>query len=283
MSGVSLPLHPLQYEDLVRRELAVDLGEAGDRTTASIVSEAAELSAFVRSREAGVVAGLEVGVSVCRVVDEAVHCELHTEDGEGCRRGETLITVSGPARSILAAERVMLNFLGHLSGIATATRRLVDTVAHTGASIVCTRKTTPGLRPLEKYAVRCGGGVNHRFGLHDAVLVKDNHVRLAGSVAEAVVRARAAAGHTVVVEVEIDSLGDLDAALTAGADAILLDNMGPETLREAVDRVEGRVPLEASGGVTPDTVQSIAETGVDLISIGWITHSAPALDVGLDL
>jgi nicotinate-nucleotide pyrophosphorylase (carboxylating) len=207
---------------------------------------------------------------------------LAAADGDQVAAGSVLAEVAGPARPILAAERVCLNLLGRLSGIAIATRALVDAVAGTGAAIVDTRKTTPGLRALEKYAVRCGGGRNHRFGLDDAILIKDNHVAIAGGVTEALVRAHAAAGHLVKIEIEIDRLEQLEPAIAGGADVVLLDNFDPDALRRAVALARGRVRLEASGGVTVETVRAVAESGVDLISVGWITHSAPALDVALD-
>jgi nicotinate-nucleotide pyrophosphorylase (carboxylating) len=204
-------------------------------------------------------------------------------DGERIERGDTIVELEGRARTLLTGERTLLNILNHLSGIATATRALVDAVAGTQAHIADTRKTTPGLRALEKYAVRCGGGSNHRFGLDDAVLIKDNHLALAGSIHEAVSRARAVAGHMVKIEVEVDTLEQLREALAEPVDAVLLDNMRPATLAEAVRIVDGRVITEASGGIRPETVREVAESGVDLISVGWLTHSAPALDLGLDI
>jgi nicotinate-nucleotide pyrophosphorylase (carboxylating) len=218
-----------------------------------------------------------------RLLDDRVRVESVVSDGDRVPRAETLAVVSGPARAILTGERVALNLLGRLSGIATLTGSVVDAVAGTGAAVACTRKTTPGLRALEKYAVRCGGGANHRFGLDDAVLIKDNHLALAGGVGAAVARARAAVGHLVKVEVEVDTLEQLDEALAAGVDAVLLDNMTIDELRRAVERGEGRVLLEASGGITPETARSVAGTGVDVISLGWLTHSAPSLDVALEI
>jgi nicotinate-nucleotide pyrophosphorylase (carboxylating) len=216
-------------------------------------------------------------------VEPGARIELDSRDGDRVGAGALLARLAGSARGLLTGERVALNLLGRLSGIATATRELVDAVAGTGSRIVCTRKTTPGLRALEKYAVRCGGGVNHRFGLDDAVLVKDNHLAVAGSVAEAIRRARGAVGHLVAIEVEVDTMEQLAAALEHGADAVLLDNMSPAELRRAVEMVGGRIPTEASGGITLRTARAIAETGVDLLSVGWLTHSAPALDVALDV
>lgn len=277
------PLQPLLYEDLVRRALAEDLGRAGDVTTDAIVPPGRAAEARLVARAAGRIAGLDPALAAFRLLDPAVESEVAVAEGSDAAAGATIATVRGPARAILTAERTALNLLGHLSGIATATRGLVAAVAGHRARIVCTRKTTPGLRALEKHAVRAGGGANHRFGLDDAVLIKDNHVALAGGVAPAVERARAAAGHLVKIEVEVDTLEQLDQALEAGADAVLLDNMPLETLRRAVERVRGRAITEASGGITAETAAAIAATGVDLISVGWLTHSAPALDVALDV
>jgi len=198
--------------------------------------------------------------------------------------GSIIAEIAGPARGILTAERVALNFLGHLSGIATATRGMAEAISHTRARIVCTRKTTPGLRTLEKYAVRCGGGLNHRFGLDDAMLIKDNHIALAGGIGPALQRARAHAGHLVKIEIEVDTLAQLEDVIANGsADAVLLDNMSPDNLRQAVGLVAGRAVIEASGGITPANAAVIAETGVDLISAGWLTHSVRTLDIGLDM
>lgn len=277
------PLLPLLYEDLVRRALVEDLGRAGDLTTDAVVPSGTAASARLVARAEGRIAGLAPALAAFRLLDPAVATEIALDDGSDVSAGAVLATVRGPARAILAAERTALNLLGHLSGIATATRGLVAAVAGHRAKVVCTRKTTPGLRALEKYAVRVGGGANHRFGLDDAVLIKDNHLALAGGVQPAVERARAAVGHLVEIEVEVDTLDQLDQALTSGVDAVLLDNMPPETLRRAVERARGRAVTEASGGVTPDTAAEIAATGVDLISVGWLTHSAPALDVALEV
>jgi nicotinate-nucleotide pyrophosphorylase (carboxylating) len=277
------PLHPLLYEEAVRRALLEDLGRAGDLTTDAIVPAGATAEGRVVARRAGTVAGLAVVTHTFALVDPAVEVTPRAADGDQVTVGETLVALRGPARALLTGERVALNFLGRLSGVATATRGLVDAVAGTAARIVCTRKTTPGLRALEKHAVRAGGGANHRFGLDDAVLIKDNHLVLAGGVAEAVRRARAAIGHLVKVEVEVDRLEQLAEALACGVDAVLLDNMTAEQLVEAVRMARGRAITEASGGITPATAAAIAATGVDLLSVGWITHSAPALDVALDL
>ena len=279
--GVS-PLPLLQYEALVRRELAADLGAAGDITTEAVVPACRRAAARIAVRRAGRVCGLRCALFAFEVLGPVRYVVEH-DDGADVPADAVLATVEGSARALLSAERTALNFLGHLSGIATATRDLVDLAARSGpAGVVCTRKTTPGLRALEKYAVRVGGGANHRFGLHDAVLVKDNHRLIAGGVAPAVARARAAAGHLVRVEVEVDTLEQLDEALDAGADAVLLDNFSIAELRKAAALARGRATTEASGSITAETIGAVAAAGVDLISVGWITHSAPALDVGLD-
>ena len=271
------PLPPVQYEALVRRELAVDLGSAGDITTDAVVPASRRAAARIAVRQGGRVCGLRCALFAFEALGPVRHAVEH-DDGADVPADAVLATIEGPARALLSAERTALNLLGHLSGIATATRDLVDLAARSGrAGVVCTRKTTPGLRALEKYAVRVGGGANHRFGLHDAVLIKDNHRLIAGGVAPAV-----AAGHLVRVEVEVDTLEQLEEALDAGADAVLLDNFSIADLNKASALVRGRAVTEASGGITPETIGDVAATGVDLISVGWITHSAPALDVGLD-
>ncbi len=277
------PLPELLYEESVRRALAEDLGRAGDITSDAVVPRDARATGSLVARAGLRVAGLDVAALAFRLLDPALEIRTLKQDGCDAAAGETLATVSGRAGALLTAERVALNFLGRLSGIASVTRDVVAAVAHTEARIVSTRKTTPGLRVLEKYAVRCGGGQNHRLGLDDAVLIKDNHRALAGGVAEALGRARAHVGHMVKIEIEVDTLDQLREALAAGADAVLLDNMGPETLREAVALARGRCLTEASGGITPANVRAVAETGVDLISLGWLTHSAPSADVAFDL
>ncbi|MBB3267092.1 nicotinate-nucleotide pyrophosphorylase (carboxylating) [Azospirillum sp. OGB3] len=276
-------LHPLTYEPIVRAALAEDLGRAGDITTDSIVPADAVATARVAARKDGRVAGLEVALSAFRMLDPAAELRVEHGDGADVAPGATIATVTARARALLTAERTALNLLGRLSGIATATRALVREVEGTRARIVCTRKTTPGLRVLEKQAVRLGGGFNHRFGLDDAVLVKDNHIAVAGGIRPAVERVRAAIGHMVKVEVEVDTLAQLEELLTLPVDVVLLDNMDPQTLRRAVAMVDGRMVTEASGNVTLSTVRAIAEAGVDMISVGWLTHSAPNLDVGLDM
>ncbi len=276
------PLPDLMLEPQVRAALLEDLGRAGDITTDSIVPADLLTRCVLRAREPGVVAGLDLARLAFSVVDPRLQFNVRRPDGTAIAPGDRIATVSGPARGVLIGERVALNYLSHLSGIASATDRIVRAVAGTKARICETRKTTPGLRAIQKYAVRVGGGSNHRFGLDDAVLIKDNHVAIAGGVRIAIERARRAVGHLVKIEVEVDTLLQLEEALSVGVDAVLLDNMGPTTLREAVRMVGGRAITEASGRVTPETAPALAETGVDLISIGWLTHSVAVLDIGLD-
>ncbi|SMH35644.1 carboxylating nicotinate-nucleotide diphosphorylase [Azospirillum agricola] len=276
-------LHPLTVEPIVRAALAEDLGRAGDITTDSIIPADATATARIAARKDGRVAGLEAALIAFRLLDPAVAVTVEREDGGDVAPGGTIATVAGKARALLTAERTALNLMGRLSGIATATRALVREVEGTNARIVCTRKTTPGLRVLEKHAVKLGGGFNHRFGLDDAVLIKDNHIAVAGGVRAAVERVRAHIGHMVKVEVEVDTLDQLDELLGLPVDVVLLDNMDPDTLRRAVRMVDGRLLTEASGNVTQATVRAIAEAGVDMISCGWLTHSAPNLDIGLDI
>ncbi len=284
MTGSGLPrLSGVMITEAVRTALGEDLGRAGDITTAATIPETATARANVVARKAGVLAGLDIARAAFAELGGAVVFQAGARDGDRAEAGDVVARVEGAAGPVLSAERVALNFLGHLSGIATATAELVAAVAHTGARVTCTRKTTPGLRAFEKYAVRCGGGSNHRFGLDDAILIKDNHIAVVGSVAEAIHRARAAAGHLVRIEVEVASLDQLTEAMTAEPDAVLLDNMAPATIRTAVELIGRRAVTEASGNVTLETIGAIAETGVDYISSGWITHSAPALDVGLDV
>ncbi len=273
----------LLIEPIVRAALLEDLGRAGDITSDAIVPADAPIRAVIAARQPGVLAGLEAGLLAFELLDPSLQFERLCHDGARLERGQTVVRISGPARPVLAAERTALNLVCRLSGVATATRALVDAVAGHRAKIVCTRKTTPGLRILEKEAVRMGGGANHRFGLDDAMLIKDNHVAVAGGVREALERARAHAGHLVKIELEVDTLDQLAEALEHGVDAVLLDNMDPDTLRRAVAMVAGRAVTEASGRITRETVPAIAAAGVDLISSGWITHSAPILDLGLDI
>ncbi|PGH58200.1 nicotinate-nucleotide diphosphorylase (carboxylating) [Azospirillum palustre] len=276
-------LHPLTVEPIVRAALAEDLGRAGDITTDSIIPADAVATARIAARKDGRVAGLEAALIAFRLLDPGISVTVERADGDDVPPGGTIATLTGRARALLTAERTALNLMGRLSGIATATRALVREVEGTTARIVCTRKTTPGLRVLEKHAVKLGGGFNHRFGLDDAVLIKDNHIAVAGGVRPAVERVRAAIGHMVKVEVEVDTLDQLDELLGLPVDVVLLDNMDPDTLRRAVRMVDRRLLTEASGNVTLATVRAIAETGVDMISCGWLTHSAPNLDLGLDM
>jgi nicotinate-nucleotide pyrophosphorylase (carboxylating) len=280
-----MPLTPLPtiiIEPIVRATLLEDLGRAGDITTDAIASADCVARAAMAVRQEGVVAGLDLAALAFRLVDPAIRFKEVLPDGAPVAAGATIATIEGPARGVLSAERVALNFVSRLSGIATATARLVHSVAFSKARIVCTRKTTPLMRGIEKYAVRAGGGANHRFGLDDAALIKDNHVAIAGGVAEAIRRVRAHIGHMVKIEVEVDTLAELEEALSVGVDAVLLDNMSLDDLRPGVAMIGGRAVSEASGRVTVETAPAIAATGVDLISVGWLTHSAPILDIGLD-
>jgi nicotinate-nucleotide pyrophosphorylase (carboxylating) len=272
----------LLIEPLVRAALAEDLGRAGDITSDAIVSPTARARGILAARKPGIVAGLDVAATAFRLLDPGVQIEFLRNDGNAVDAREAIAIATGKARALLSAERVALNFLCRLSGIATATRALVDAVAGYPVRICDTRKTTPGLRALEKYAVRVGGGVNHRFGLDDGVLLKDNHIAVAGGIRVAVEKARRAFGHMVKVEVEVDRLDQIGEALAAKADVIMLDNMTPAQMREAVAMIDRRAVVEASGRITAETAPAIAATGVDMISAGWITHSAPILDIGLD-
>lgn len=273
----------LLIEPTIRVALAEDLGRAGDITSDAVVPASARIDAVVAARQPGVLAGLDAALLAFELLDPELRFERLAEDGVRLERGQKIARITGRARPVLAAERVALNFVCHLSGVATATRSLADAVAGHKAKIVCTRKTTPGLRIFEKEAVRLGGGANHRFGLDDAILIKDNHVALAGGVGPALERVRAHAGHLVKIELEVDTLAQLEEALPYGFDAVLLDNMDPDQLRRAVAMVGGRAVTEASGRITRETAPAIAAAGVDLISSGWITHSAPILDLGLDI
>lgn len=276
------PLPRLMIEPAVRRALEEDLGLAGDITSTAVIPADHRSVVAAIARKPGVIAGLDCAQMACALVDPEIDVTRHLEDGTAVESGTLVATFAGPSRSLLTAERTALNFMGHLSGIASVTADLVRSVAGTGASIVCTRKTTPGLRALEKYAVRAGGGMNHRYSLADAVLIKDNHIAIAGGIAPALERAHASTGHMVKIEIEVDTLDQLAEVLEIGADAVLLDNMSSAMLREAVAMVDGRAITEASGGITPATAAEVAAAGVDLISLGWITHSAPTLDIGLD-
>ena len=277
------PLPDLVLEPIVRLALTEDLGRAGDLTTDATILPGTKIEAQIRARKPGRLAGMDAAALALKLVDPSVKLNQSLTDGSTLAPGDVIATLSGEARSILIAERTMLNFLGRLSGIATLTATFVEAVKGSGAEIVCTRKTTPGHRAVEKRAVRCGGGTSHRYGLDDAVLIKDNHIAACGSVAEALKRAHAYAGHLRMIEIEVDTLEQLEEALPHKPHAVLLDNMDTTTLRKAVAMIDGACKAEASGGVTLDTVAAIAETGVDYISVGALTHSATNLDVGLDL
>jgi nicotinate-nucleotide pyrophosphorylase (carboxylating) len=278
------PLPRLMLEPAIRAALLEDLGRAGDVTSDAVIPPGTRATAMMRAREVGIAAGLDAARIAFELVDPDLKIAQDKADGDRVAPGDALLTVNGEARAILSAERVALNFACRLSGIATATRRIADAIAHTHATIVCTRKTTPGLRVFEKRAVRAGGGGNHRWGLDDAMLIKDNHIAAAGGIGPVLERARAHAGHMMKIEIEVDTLDQLAEVLAAGgADNVLLDNMPPETLREAVAMNAGRLALEASGRITLETAPAIAETGVDYLSAGWLTHSARILDLGLDI
>jgi nicotinate-nucleotide pyrophosphorylase (carboxylating) len=276
------PLPDVMIEPLVRAALLEDLGRAGDLTTDTIVPADQRARMTIRARQNGVIAGLGLARLAFALLDPRIGMRIALPDGSTAGPGAVVATLEGPARGLLTGERTALNFLCHLSGIASVTQEIVKAARPHKAQIVCTRKTTPGLRAVEKYAVRTGGGGNHRFGLDDAVLIKDNHISVAGGIRPALERAKAGAGHLVKIELEVDTLEQLEEALSLGVDAVLLDNMSPEMLARAVAMVAGRAITEASGRITPDTAPAIAASGVDLISVGWITHSAPALDLGLD-
>lgn len=277
------PLPTVLIEPIVRSALTEDLGRAGDITTNAVVPADAVFKGAVVARQDGVVAGTQAARIALQLIDPAVNASVVRPDGSEISAGETVMTLDGPARAVLTAERTALNMMCHLSGIASVTAELVAAVGNNKARITCTRKTTPNLRALEKHAVRAGGGVSHRFGLDDGILIKDNHVALAGGIRAAIQRAKSNLGHMVKVEVEVDTLEQLDEALSEGVDAVLLDNMSPDTLRQAVETIDGRAISEASGRITAEKVPAIAASGVDIISAGWITHSAPSLDLGLDV
>jgi nicotinate-nucleotide pyrophosphorylase (carboxylating) len=280
MEAPALPA--VMTEPIVRAALLEDLGRAGDITSDAIVPAEARARTALIARQPGVLAGLDFALTAFRLMDPTIEVMSQRRDGSHLAPGDTIATISGPARGILTAERTALNFLCHLSGVASATHTVVEAIRGYKAQVCCTRKTMPGLRAAQKYAVRIGGGSNHRFGLDDAVLIKDNHVAIAGGVRTAVERARAAVGHLVKIELEVDTLVQLEQALMLRVDAVLLDNMGPDMLREAVGMVDHRAITEASGRITPASAPLVAATGVDLISIGWLTHSAAVLDIGLD-
>lgn len=279
-----VPLPRIIIEPIVRAALAEDLGLAGDITSTAVIPKAHRSTVVMRARQPGIIAGLDAAELSFQLIDPAIVMTRHLQDGMPVKPGEVIATIAGPSRGLLTSERTSLNFLSHLSGIATATASIVEAIVATKAkaAVACTRKTTPGLRALEKHAVRAGGGMNHRFALNDAVLIKDNHIAIAGDVREALRRARASVGHMVKIEIEVDTLDQLREVMELGVDAVLLDNMQSDELRTAVAIVDGRAITEASGRITPETAGEIAASGVDLISVGWITHSAPILDIGLD-
>ena len=287
MTSAYLPELPqLMIEEQVRAALIEDLGRAGDITSNATIGPERQATAEMNSREAGVISGLPLAEAAFRLIDPAIRFEALVADGARAQPGTMIARISGPARGLLSAERVALNYLMHLSGVATHTARFADAIAHTSAKVTCTRKTIPGLRAVEKYAVRCGGGSSHRYGLDDAILIKDNHIAVAGGIAEALRAAKAFAGHLVRVEIEVDTLEQFQVVLDEGADLCLLDNMGPDMLSQAVAMnrsAGGRITLEASGNVNLDTIKAIAETGVDYISTSKITMAAPTLDIGLDM
>lgn len=276
------PLPHVILEPLVRMALLEDLGRAGDLTTDAIVPATAQAEVTLVSRQTGVVAGLDLARLAFTLIDPRIRMETLQPDGSRLEPGAVIATLNGPARGLLTAERTALNFLCHLSGIASATASIVDAIRPHKAAIADTRKTMPGLRAIQKYALRVGGGSNHRFGLDDAMLIKDNHVAMAGGIRPALERAKAYVGHMVKIELEVDTLEQLAEALEVGVDAVLLDNMGPEMLKEAVRIVGGRALTEASGRINPSTAPAIAASGVDLMSVGWLTHSSTTLDIGLD-
>lgn len=286
--SVPTKVHPPQVPThiiarAIKRAFEEDLGQAGDITSQATIGPKATAAARINSRQAGILSGLECALAAFDMIGPGLEVKSFVADGDALYPGTAVLEVSGNARLILAAERTALNFMTHLTGIATLTRTFVDHIEGSGAKICCTRKTTPGLRALEKYAVRCGGGHNHRFGLDDAILIKDNHIAVAGGVAQAIGAARAFAGHLIAIEVEVDTLAQFEQALEAGANAVLLDNMDADTLARAVAINAGRAKLEASGNVTLETVAQIARTGVDYISTSKITAAAPPLDLGLDI
>ena len=267
---------------LVENALTEDLGRRGDVTSQATIPADMQAQLQIKARQAGVICGIDLARLSFALVDAQIEFIAQVQDGETVKAGAVLATVKGNARHLLTAERTALNFMTHLSGIATATRQIVDSVAQYPAQITCTRKTIPGLRIVQKYAVRCGGGRNHRLGLDDAILIKDNHIAIAGDIKTAIQQAQKFAGHLIPIEVEVDTLEQLEQALDAGVSLVLLDNMSPETLSQAVAMCQGRAKTEASGGITPETVQAAASTGVDFIAMGYLTHSTTALDIGLD-
>ncbi|MDN5733223.1 MAG: carboxylating nicotinate-nucleotide diphosphorylase [Psychrobacter sp.] len=283
MTGKQEPaLNEVLLRPLVEAALTEDLGRRGDVTSQATIPADMQAQLQIKARQAGVICGMDLARLAFDMVDTQIGFDAQVTDGERVEAGTVLATVCGNARHLLTAERTALNFMTHLSGIATATRQIVDSVAAYPAQITCTRKTIPGLRTVQKYAVRCGGGRNHRLGLDDAILIKDNHIAIAGDIATAIKQAQDFAGHLIPIEVEVDTLAQLAQALDAGASLVLLDNMTPDVLAQAVAMCQGRAKTEASGGITPETVQAVAQTGVDFIAMGYLTHSTTALDIGLD-
>ena len=275
-------LDDVLLKPLVEDALAEDLGRRGDVTSQATIPADMQAQLQIKARQSGVICGMDLARLSFALVDANIEFVAQVQDGETVAAGAVLATVKGNARHLLTAERTALNFMTHLSGIATATRQIVDSVAQYPAQITCTRKTIPGLRIVQKYAVRCGGGRNHRLGLDDAILIKDNHIAIAGDIKTAIQQAQKFAGHLIPIEVEVDTLEQLEQALEAGVSLVLLDNMSPEVLSQAVAMCKGRAKTEASGGITPETVQAAASTGVDFIAMGYLTHSTTALDIGLD-
>ncbi|MGA6102000.1 carboxylating nicotinate-nucleotide diphosphorylase [Psychrobacter pocilloporae] len=275
-------LDDVLLKPLVEDALAEDLGRRGDVTSQATIPADMQAQLQIKARQSGVICGMDLARLSFALVDASIEFVAQVQDGEAVAAGAVLATVKGNARHLLTAERTALNFMTHLSGIATATRQIVDSVAQYPAQITCTRKTIPGLRIVQKYAVRCGGGRNHRLGLDDAILIKDNHIAIAGDIKTAIEQAQHFAGHLIPIEVEVDTLEQLEQALEAGVSLVLLDNMSPETLSQAVAMCKGRAKTEASGGITPETVRAAASTGVDFIAMGYLTHSTTALDIGLD-
>lgn len=275
-------LNEVLLKPLVEAALTEDLGRRGDVTSQATIPADMQAQLQIKARQAGVICGMDLARLSFFLIDAQIEFTAQVIDGEMVDANTVLATVRGNARHLLTAERTALNFMTHLSGIATATRQIVDSVADYPAQITCTRKTIPGLRTVQKYAVRCGGGRNHRLGLDDAILIKDNHIAIAGDIKTAIQQAQDFAGHLIPIEVEVDTLDQLKQALDAGVTLVLLDNMSPEILSQAVAMCNGRAKTEASGGITPETVQAVAETGVDFIAMGYLTHSTTALDIGLD-
>lgn len=280
---MTIPALPhILIEPIIRNALLEDLGLAGDITTNAVIDENHHSKVAMVSRETGILSGMDIASMAFTLIDPLVNVDLKKKDGDILKPGDVIAIIEGSSRAILTGERTALNFMSHLSGIASVTHKIVKSIEGTKTQVVCTRKTTPGLRLMEKYAVRCGGGMNHRFALYDAVLIKDNHIAIAGGIRKTLEQAKKNVGHMVKIEIEVDTLDQLKEVMALGVDAVLLDNMDPETLKEAVAIVNQRAITEASGRINPDTARTIAESGVDLISVGWITHSAPILDIGLD-